>query len=228
MHPRQHRAPSGLFFLCNLLAVGVLVVQIQASKFSKYKTCKACVAAGFGWSEPRQRCGGFPTRECAAEIAAVQVEAEAGATEAPAREEPEPAAHTPPAPTTAGVQGDETAAGAAGLADEQEEKLQLIRDVTGLSFEPAMAERITIVVKDPMILTIANFLNDEECRWFKKFSTPSLEQSTLGGEDHKSHKGDLNVRNSMVHYWRADEEHQNISMNIKKSIAAALDIRGAS
>ena len=31
---------------------------------SSYRTCRACVDAGFGWSTKRSKCGGFPTRVC--------------------------------------------------------------------------------------------------------------------------------------------------------------------
>jgi len=35
-----------------------------AARFSKFKTCEECVAAGLGWSEAKKKCGGYATKTC--------------------------------------------------------------------------------------------------------------------------------------------------------------------
>ena len=40
-------------------------VMAYAGRFSKFKTCETCVAAGYGWSTQAGKCGGFPNKVCA-------------------------------------------------------------------------------------------------------------------------------------------------------------------
>jgi hypothetical protein len=46
------------------------------SHFDQYTTCATCVAAGYGWSSAKGRCGGFANRQCSASDAARQEEEE--------------------------------------------------------------------------------------------------------------------------------------------------------
>ena len=36
----------------------------MSATFAKLRTCKACVAAGYGWCPNRRKCGGFATEGC--------------------------------------------------------------------------------------------------------------------------------------------------------------------
>eukprot|EP00755_Sulcionema_specki_P007378 Sspe_Gene.38104::Locus_18376_Transcript_1_1_Confidence_1.000_Length_831::g.38104::m.38104/K09584/PDIA6, TXNDC7; protein disulfide-isomerase A6 len=47
-----------------VVACGVYSVSARTYDFGKYKTCKDCVAAGFGWCPIRRLCGGFANQEC--------------------------------------------------------------------------------------------------------------------------------------------------------------------
>jgi hypothetical protein len=44
---------------------GTLVLVSGAGKPSAYTTCDSCVAAGFGWSKKKGKCGGFANKVCA-------------------------------------------------------------------------------------------------------------------------------------------------------------------
>ena len=43
--------------------------QQHRQHFKQLEACEPCVAAGFGWSAKRGRCGGFANRECPAATA---------------------------------------------------------------------------------------------------------------------------------------------------------------
>eukprot|EP01052_Picozoa_sp_SAG31_P046748 SAG31_NODE_9064_length_1341_cov_1.286634_2_plen_126_part_00 len=55
--------PAGLALLRALVVMQALT---QALDFGRWAQCEHCVAAGFGWSEKRQKCGGFQNRVCPA------------------------------------------------------------------------------------------------------------------------------------------------------------------
>eukprot|EP01051_Picozoa_sp_SAG22_P009596 SAG22_NODE_809_length_7067_cov_5.261768_4_plen_310_part_00 len=48
-----------------VVSLFALFALATAGKFDGFKDCSSCVAAGFGWSEAKQRCGGFANKECA-------------------------------------------------------------------------------------------------------------------------------------------------------------------
>ena len=51
-------------------AIAVLLLSTAqvcvGGKFSKFTTCEDCVAAGYGWSASKGKCGGYSTKTCAA------------------------------------------------------------------------------------------------------------------------------------------------------------------
>ena len=54
-----------------VLAASIFVEQAGSPKpHAQFTTCRGCVSAGFGWSEKKQRCGGFANKECAPAAAA--------------------------------------------------------------------------------------------------------------------------------------------------------------
>jgi protein disulfide-isomerase A6 len=53
---------SGLWLFIGIVAL--LSSTTHAIDFSKYKTCKDCTKAGFGWCSIRRICGGFANQEC--------------------------------------------------------------------------------------------------------------------------------------------------------------------
>lgn len=49
-----------------LVLISCAVAGVAAGKFDKYTSCESCTAAGFGWSEKKNKCGGFPQKTCKA------------------------------------------------------------------------------------------------------------------------------------------------------------------
>ena len=47
-----------------LLSAAVLLGAADAGRFDAYQTCEACVEAGFGWSLKKNKCGGYPNKQC--------------------------------------------------------------------------------------------------------------------------------------------------------------------
>ena len=68
------RCGGTLLVLLVLLGAGPQTAGQQAAagnkKFDRFIDCQQCVAAGFGWSHAKRRCGGFPNRDCGNEAAA--------------------------------------------------------------------------------------------------------------------------------------------------------------
>eukprot|EP00755_Sulcionema_specki_P030647 Sspe_Gene.18628::Locus_6717_Transcript_1_1_Confidence_1.000_Length_666::g.18628::m.18628/K09584/PDIA6, TXNDC7; protein disulfide-isomerase A6 len=51
-------------YIYAVFAVVLWGIQATAVDFKKYKTCKDCIDAGFGWCPIRRICGGFANTEC--------------------------------------------------------------------------------------------------------------------------------------------------------------------
>ena len=47
-----------------LALLGLSAHRAEAGKFDGYEDCASCVAAGFGWSAERGKCGGYANKEC--------------------------------------------------------------------------------------------------------------------------------------------------------------------
>jgi|EP01049_Picozoa_sp_SAG25_P001596 protein disulfide-isomerase-like protein len=47
-----------------LVAALAVVGTAAAGKFDKYKTCEACIEAGWGWNTKKGKCGAFPNKSC--------------------------------------------------------------------------------------------------------------------------------------------------------------------
>ena len=46
------------------VALAALALRAAGGKFDGFATCESCVAAGYGWSVAKQRCGGFSNHVC--------------------------------------------------------------------------------------------------------------------------------------------------------------------
>ena len=70
------RMPLGLVRAGCWLGVAVLVTVLSSRsraaspRFGEYSDCESCIAAGFGWSLKKAKCGMFENRECVGSVAA--------------------------------------------------------------------------------------------------------------------------------------------------------------
>ena len=58
------------------LAGGLVLLLVQcvwAGRFDSYTTCEPCVKAGHGWSEVKQRCGGYATKTCPKSVPDIKI-----------------------------------------------------------------------------------------------------------------------------------------------------------
>jgi hypothetical protein len=56
--------PTDIPMLCRLLLLVATLLRGVSAKPSDHLDCTSCVAAGFGWSPTRNRCGGFSNKQC--------------------------------------------------------------------------------------------------------------------------------------------------------------------
>ena len=71
---------------------------VAAGKFDQYNTCAKCIGAGYGWSEAKNKCGGYKTRACPQEVPAYPTNNAANFASTEAVQPPPPPPRKPPPP----------------------------------------------------------------------------------------------------------------------------------
>ena len=133
------RGGSRAALLLQMTAIGCALV--NAGKFDGYKTCSQCVAAGYGWSLKKGKCGGYGNRKCPDPYEAEGVDPLFDAPNSLTAPLPSPPSPPPPPPPSPPPPHDEIDAWDEEEEDEWETEPEVVR-FTMASAQSLMSHRL--------------------------------------------------------------------------------------